>query len=142
MVSNPPEGFPQVSPYLLYEDVDAAVDWLVQTFGLDPKVRMPGPDGKTVHAELWMGSGVVMMGSPGGDYRNPRKRGGATVLIYLYVDDIDTHYEHSKQSGATIVREIADHFYGDRVYAAEDPEGHHWQFAQHIRDVTPEEMRP
>lgn len=76
MVSNPPEGFPQVTPYLLYEDVDAIVDWLVDVFGFTERYRMPGPDGKAQHAELQMGTGVVMMGNPGPDYKNPKHQGG------------------------------------------------------------------
>ncbi|HZU80111.1 MAG TPA: VOC family protein [Acidimicrobiales bacterium] len=141
-VKNPPEGFPQISPYLLYEDVDAAIDWLTGAFGLEQRVRMPKPDGKTMHAELGMGSGVVMMGSPGGGFRNPKHLGGATQLVYVYVEDVNTHYERAKAAGATILRELADQFYGDRNYTAEDPEGHQWTFTQHVRDIGPEDMHP
>ncbi len=141
MVQNPPEGFPQITPYLLYEDVDAAVDWLVRVFGFTEEVRMKGPDGKANHAEVRMGDGVVMMGNPGTDYLNPKRRGGATQLVYVYVDDVDKHYEAARAAGATVIREPADQFYGDRTYGAEDPEGHRWSFAQHVRDVAPEAMR-
>jgi uncharacterized glyoxalase superfamily protein PhnB len=103
---------------------------------------MPGPDGKTMHAELGMGPGIVMMGTPGSDYQNPKHLGGATQLVYVYVDDVDKHCEAAKAAGATIVRVIADQFYGDRTYTAEDPEGHQWSFCQHTRDVAPEDMHP
>ena len=82
MVHNPPEGFPVITPYLLYEDLDAAVDWLVGTFGLVEDVRMKGPDGRAIHAEIRHRGGVVMMGCPGPDYQNPKRRGGATQLVY------------------------------------------------------------
>jgi uncharacterized glyoxalase superfamily protein PhnB len=141
MVQNPPEGFPQITPYLLYEDVDAVVDWLVRVFGFTEEVRMKGPDGKANHAEVRMGDGVVMMGNPGTDYLNPKRRGGATQLVYVYVGDVDKHYEAARAAGATVIREPADQFYGDRTYGAEDPEGHRWSFAQHVRDVAPEAMR-
>lgn len=142
MVQNPPEGFPQITPYLLYEDVDASVDWLIEAFGFVERVRMPGPDGKAVHAEVSFGKGVVMMGNPGPDFQNPKGRGGATQLVYVYVDDVDGHFEKSKGAGARILREPADQFYGDRTYGAEDPEGHQWSFAQHVRDPSPEDMHP
>jgi PhnB protein len=142
MVQNPPEGFPQITPYLLYEDADASVDWLIATFGFTERVRMKGPDGKTNHAELGMGSGVVMMGNPGPDAKNPKHLGGATQLVYVYVDDVDKHYEASKAAGAKLLSEPTDQFYGDRTYGAEDPEGHQWSFAQHTRDVAPEDMHP
>jgi PhnB protein len=142
MVDNPPEGFPRVTPYLLYNDVDAALDFIVKAFGFEERVRMPGPDGKAMHAEAGIGDGVVMMGNPGADYRNPTALGGSTQLVYVYVDDVDAHCETARAAGATIVREPADQFYGDRTYGAEDPEGHQWSFSQHVRDVAPEDMHP
>lgn len=142
MVQNPPEGSPRITPYLLYEDVDAAIDWLVAAFGFTEHVRMKGSDGKANHAEVRLGDGVVMMGNPGPGYQNPRRRGGATQLVFVYVDDVDRHFEGAKAAGARILQEPADQFYGDRTYGAEDPEGHQWSFAQHIRDVAPEDMHP
>jgi len=141
MPQNPPEGFPRITPYLLYEDVDAALDWLVSAFGFTERMRMTDEGGKANHAEVAVGDGVVMMGRPGGEYRNPKHLGGTTQLIYVYVDDVDAHYERAKAAGARILREPADQFYGDRTYGAEDPEGHHWSFAEHVRDVSPEEMQ-
>jgi PhnB protein len=141
MAQNPPPDFPRITPYLLYEDVDAAVDWLISVVGFTERLRMKGPDGRANHAEVQLGDGVVMMGNPGSDYRNPKQRGGATQLLYVYVDDVEHHFEAAKAAGATILREPADQFYGDRTYGIEDPEGHHWSFAQHVRDVTPEDMQ-
>lgn len=102
---------------------------------------MKGPDGKANHGEVGLGDGVVMMGNPGPDYQNPKRRGGATQLIYVYIDDVNAHHEAAKAAGARILREPADQFYGDRTYTAEDPEGHQWSFAQHVRDVSAEDMR-
>jgi uncharacterized glyoxalase superfamily protein PhnB len=142
MVQNPPEGFPRIAPYLLYEDVDAAVEFLVTAFGFTREVRLAGPDGKAMHAEVRLGDGVVMMGRPGEDYRNPKHLGGVTQLVYVYVDDVDRHCETATAAGAKIILELADQFYGDRTYGAEDPEGHQWSFGQHVRDVAPEDMHP
>jgi uncharacterized glyoxalase superfamily protein PhnB len=142
MAQSPPEGFPRITPYLLYQDVDAALEWLTTTCGFTEDVRMPGPEGKAVHAEARLGDGVVMMGNPGPDYQNPKRRGGATQLVYVYVDDVDKHFETARAAGAHILNEPADQFYGDRTYGAEDPEGHQWSFAQHVRDVAPEDMHP
>jgi PhnB protein len=140
MPQNPPEGFPRITPYLLYQDVDAAVDWLISVAGFTERMRLKGPDGRANHAEVEMGEGVVMMGNPGPDYQNPKRRGGATQLVYVYVDDVDRHFERAKAAGATILRPPADQFYGDRTYGAEDPEGHQWSFAQHVRDPAPDEI--
>ena len=86
--------------------------------------------------------GVVMMGHPGPDYKNPKRLGGVTQMVYVYVDDVDKHFAVAKAAGAHILSEPADQFYGDRTYGAEDPEGHQWSFAQHVRDVAPEDMHP
>ena len=141
MPQNPPEGYPRVMPYLLYEDSDAALDFLTSAFGFTEKFRMTDDDGRVNHAEVELGDGVIMLGTPGSDYRNPKRLGGKTQSVYVYVDDVDAHYGKAKAAGAKIVREPEDQFYGDRNYGVEDPEGHEWYFGTHVRDVSPEEMQ-
>ena len=142
MPANPPENMPRITPYLLYEDVASALDWLAKAFGFQERMRLPGPDGKINHAEMELADGVIMMGCPGQEYQNPKRIGHVTQQLYVYVDDVDKHFEHAKGAGATILEEPQDQFYGDRRYGAEDPEGHHWYFSQHVRDVAPEDMKP
>jgi PhnB protein len=142
MPANPPENMPRITPYLYYKDVAAALDWLGRAFGFEERVRMPGPDGGIMHAEMECADGVIMLGCPGQDYRNPKQLGVSTVSLYVYVDDVDKHFRHAVESGAKIIEQPADQFYGDRRYGAEDPEGHVWHFATHVRDVAPEDMQP
>ncbi len=142
MPKNPPENMPRITPYLYYEDVATALDWLTSAFGFRERLRMPGPDGKITHGELELADSVIMMGSPGPDYQNPKTSGRVSQLVYVYVDDVDRHFDRAKGAGATILAEPEDQFYGDRRYWAEDLEGHHWNFAQHVRDVAPEDMKP
>ena len=141
MPANPPENMPRITAYLLYEDVDSALDWLAKTFGFQERMRLAGPDGKTNHAEMELADGVIMIGCPGPEYQNPKRIGHVTQQLYVYVDDVDKHFEHAKEAGATIFEEPQDQFYGDRRYGAEDLEGHHWSFAQHVRDVAPEDLK-
>jgi len=141
MPKNPPDNMPRITAYLLYHDVPAALDWLTKTFGFKEQSRMKGPDGVVSHGSIELGEGVVMMGRPDGVYKNPKELGGATQMLYVYVDQVDQHFERAKKAGAKILKVPEDQFYGDRRYAAEDPEGHHWYFAQHVKDVTPEEMK-
>lgn len=146
MPANPPGNMPRITSYLYYEDVAAALSWLARAFGFRERVRMPGLDGQIMHVEMQLADGVVMMGRPGPDYRNPKHLGAVThslyVYVYVYVDDVDAHFRRASDAGAKILEQPADQFYGDRRYGAEDPEGHHWYFAQHVRDVPPEEMKP
>jgi uncharacterized glyoxalase superfamily protein PhnB/drug/metabolite transporter (DMT)-like permease len=142
MPSNPPEGFPRITPYLLYEDCAAALDFLTKAFGFTEDVRMAGPDGKVNHAEVRLADGVVMMGMPGPDYQNPSRHGHVNATVYVYVDDVDKHFEQAKGAGAKIIFEPQDQFYGDRSYMAEDPQGQQWGFATNIKDFDPETMKP
>jgi uncharacterized glyoxalase superfamily protein PhnB len=142
MPSNPPDNMPRISPYLYYRDVAAALDWLARAFGLAERMRMPGPGGAIAHAEMELADGVVMLGCPSPDYRNPKQLGQSTQSLYVFVDDVDKHFRRAKEAGAKILDEPADQFYGDRRYGAEDLEGHVWYFAQHVRDVAPEDMKP
>ena len=135
MVQNPPEGSPRIAPYVLYEDVAAALDFLTTAFGFTEHLRIAGEDGTVRHAEVRLGDGEVMMGQPGPDYRSPHRTGHRSQMIHVYVDDVDAHFAHAKAAGATIVTEPEDQFYGDRRYSARDPEGHEWHFATHVKDV-------
>jgi PhnB protein len=141
MVQNPPEGYTRVSPYLYYERPAEALDWLTQAFGLTEKLRIPDEERGVAHAELELGGSVIMLGRPmDSAFRNPKNLGGVTSSIYAYVDDVDSHYAAARAAGATIERELQDQSYGDRQYAAIDPEGHVWYFSTHVKDVSPEEM--
>jgi len=142
MVKNPPENMPRITPYLLYEDVVGALEWLARAFGFRERLRLPGPDGAITHAEMELADGVIMIGHPGKEYQSPKRLGHVTQNVYVYVDDVDKHFERAQEAGATILAEPEDQFYGDRRYGAEDLEGHQWYFAQHTRDVPPDELKP
>jgi uncharacterized glyoxalase superfamily protein PhnB len=129
MTPNPPPGYPRISPYLNYEDTGAMLEWLARAFGLVERHTVRGSDGKVMHAEMELQDGVVMMGSPGGDFRNPKRLGATTHSLYVYVDALDAHCERARAAGAEIIEEPADQHYGDRRYGARDPEGHTWYFA-------------
>ncbi|MFN2509973.1 MAG: VOC family protein [Pyrinomonadaceae bacterium] len=89
-----------ITPYLLYEDVDAALKFLSKAFGFRRRVRpMRGPDGKINHAAMELGDGVIMMGYPGGGYRNPKRLRQSTQSLYVNVDDVDKHYQRAKKGG-------------------------------------------
>jgi uncharacterized glyoxalase superfamily protein PhnB len=139
MATNQPENTQRITIYLYYEDVAGALDWLSRAFGFHEQNRMSGPDGSVAHGAMTIGDAVIMMGDPGPDYQNPKRLGHVTQSLYVIVDNVDKHHEQAKQAGAKIIEEPKDQFYGDRRYGAEDIEGHHWYFAQHLRDVAPEE---
>ena len=130
-----------ISPYLLYEDVDAALAFLARAFGFEEVLRFAGEDGRVNHAEARLGEARVYLGDPttaGSEYRNPAALGAATVLVIVDgVDDVDALCERARAAGAQITEEPADQDYGARRFGATDPEGHKWFFSQTIADVEP-----
>jgi uncharacterized glyoxalase superfamily protein PhnB len=124
-----------VAPFLYYDDVAAALDWLCASFGCTERYRLEGPGGVVHHAELSFGGGVVMVGNVG-----PRNAGplptSARSGVYVFVDDVDAHCAGARSAGVQIVSEPVDLPFGDRMYLAVDLEGHEWYFAQHMRDVS------
>jgi len=128
-----------ITPYLLYEDVDAALGFLAKAFGFQEVLRYTGEEGYVNHAEMQIGDGKVYLGDPGDQYRNPKRLGQETVGIYVLVEDVDEHFQRAQAAGAEIKEEPADQEYGERRYTARDPEGQYWFFAQPTRAVAPEE---
>jgi uncharacterized glyoxalase superfamily protein PhnB len=130
-----------VTPYLLYEDCDAALDFLARAFGFEEVLRYTGEQGYVNHAEMKVGrEGRIYMGDPGDHYKSPKKLGQETCGIYVEVeDDVDELCERARAAGATITEEPVDQEYGHRRFTAEDLEGQVWYFARPIAQVSPEE---
>ena len=130
----------RITPYLLYEDVVGALNWLAQAFGFrEYGTRVSDPDGKVTHAAMELEGSIIMLGWPGPDYQNPQRLGAVTQSLYVRVEDVDKHFAQAREAGARILQAPEDMFYGDRCYGAADPEGHHWYFAQQVREVSAEE---
>lgn len=118
-------------PFLRYADAPAAIEWLCHTFGFVEGLNVPGPGGIVAHAELSLGSGVVMVGSMKDDtlgMKTPRELGAVNGGIYVFVEDVDAHYDRARGAGAEIVRELAETDHGSREYVARDLEDHLWGF--------------
>jgi uncharacterized glyoxalase superfamily protein PhnB len=122
---------PNIFPALRYRDANAAIEWLQRAFGFEQKACYRGADGEVNHAELALGTGIVMLGESrpegwlGGGKPDAR---ASTVSIYLVVPDPDAHHERARAAGAEIVRELTDEDYGSREYSARDLEGNLWSF--------------
>jgi len=127
-----------IAPYLFYEDVAAALDWLTRAFGFRERFRLTAPNGKVAHAELELAGAIVMLGNVGA--RNSARPSTVRASVYVYVDDVAAHCERARAAGATIVEPTSERPFGDRLDLATDPEGHEWYFAQRLRDVSVEEV--
>jgi PhnB protein len=119
---------PQIIPYLIYRDVGAALDFLCRAFGFQEEERHGTPSGG-MHGEASFHGQLVMLGQGGRQHSltTPKDVGAATMGVFIYLDDVDKHYETAKAAGAEIVHPPKDVDYG-RTYWANDPEGHPWFF--------------
>lgn len=140
-VIEPPR--PAFIPSVVYKDNRAALEWLQKAFGFEPSMVLTDSQDNIVHAEMSFGDGVVMIGSEYFSWtKSPTRVGGVnTQRIHVRLDKgIDEHCAQARAAGAKIVGEPSDQFYGDRTYSAQDPEGHHWTFAQAGKTVSVEDM--
>lgn len=120
-----------ITPYLLYEDGEAAVDFLTRALGFREVDRATGGAGG-LHVELESElGGRVFAGQPPAGFRSPAAV-GRTSLVYVLVPSVERHYELAKTEGAEIVEELVDTPFGHRRYTCRDPQGHEWSFAQVI----------
>jgi len=124
-----------VIPSLRYRDAPAAIEFLCNAFGFERHAVYEGPKNTIAHAQLTLGTGMIMLGSHPhegeyGKWMQPPAAPGRinTHGIYVIVDDADAHHARAKAAGAEIVMPLADKDHGGRDYTARDPEGYLWTF--------------
>jgi uncharacterized glyoxalase superfamily protein PhnB len=136
---------PDVYPRLAYLDELAAVDYLTRVFQFVEHREARMEFGGNYLCWLRLGTGVVMIGHANVDVHrihSPLDVGLTTVMMNVYVHDIDAHFAHAVAEGAVVTMELADAFYGERRYEATDPEGHRWHFGERFDDIRARGGRP
>jgi uncharacterized glyoxalase superfamily protein PhnB len=138
-----PEGMRTVTPHLVCAGAADAIEFYKRAFNAVEMGRMPGPEGKLVHALIRIGDSAVMLVDEFPDWGafGPKSLKGSPVTIHLYVEDVDATVQRAVAAGAKVTMPLDDTFWGDRYGKLEDPFGHHWSVATHVRDVSPEEMQ-
>jgi PhnB protein len=138
-----PDGYHTLTPYLIVQGAASALDYYKKAFGARELVRMPGPGGKVMHAEIRIGDSTIMLADefPEMGARSPQTLGGSAVGLMLYVEDVDASFDRAVAAGGKVQRPVKDQFYGDRSGTLADPFGHVWTISTHKEDVSPEEMR-
>jgi uncharacterized glyoxalase superfamily protein PhnB len=127
-----------VVPILVYEDVEAALDFLVRAFRFSERLRAHGPDGRVNHAQLNVDEGSIIIGRQGGPFRAP-SADHVSQFVHITVRDVDAHHAHAREQGAHVLEAPHDMPFGERQYTVRDPGGHWWTFSLHIADVAPAE---
>jgi PhnB protein len=137
-----PDNYPRVVPHLCVAAASAAIEFYRTVFDATERMRMPEPDGRIGHAELEIGTAVVMLSDefPDVGIKAPPTIGGTSITLTLYVTDVDDVFSRAIAAGAKPVRPVKDQFYGDRTATFEDPFGHRWNIATRIENVSVREM--
>jgi len=138
-----PEGMHTLTPHLVCAGAADAIEFYKKAFNATEMGRMPGPDGRLMHAMIRIGDSSLMLVDEMPEWHalGPKSLKGSPVTIHLYVEDVDACVKRAVAAGAKITMPVDDMFWGDRYGKLEDPFGHHWSVATHIRDVSPEEMK-
>ena len=142
-VSHVPKGYHTVTPGLAVRNADQAIEFYKSALGAKEKMRMPGPDGRVMHAELQIGDSHIMLGEENIQMNNPSPQSlnGSPVGLYIYVRDSDKVFDQAVQAGATVAMPMMDQFWGDRSGMITDPFGHKWWIATRKRNLSGKEMQ-
>lgn len=137
-----PPGMTSITPHLVCRGAAAAIDFYTKAFGAVEQARLPGSDGRLMHAFLIIGNAALMLVDeyPEQGAVSPLTLKGSPVTIHLYVEDVDATVAQAVAAGAQVLMPVADMFWGDRYGVLKDPFGHQWSVASHVRDVSPEEI--
>jgi uncharacterized glyoxalase superfamily protein PhnB len=138
-----PDGMHSVTPHLVCAGAADAIAFYKAAFNAVELSRLPGPGGKLMHGSVRIGDSTVMLTDEFPDHGSfgPKALKGSSVVIHLYVEDADAFVAHAAAAGAKVTMPVTDMFWGDRYGQLEDPFGHRWSVATHVRDVTPDEMQ-
>jgi len=124
----------RVIPILVYEDIAAAHDFLVEAFGFASGGIHRNPEGRAVHGEVRAGELVIWLHRVAEELKlaSARSLPAASSGLVVHVDDVDAHCKQARACGAQVESEPRDMPYGQREYGARDPEGHRWWFATQL----------
>jgi uncharacterized glyoxalase superfamily protein PhnB len=138
-----PDGYHSVQPQLVFQDCAKAIAFYQKAFGAREHMRMPGPGGKIMHAELQIGDSKVFMmdAMPGSAAEPPTAQRPSPVSVCLYVPDVDATWKTALAAGAKETMPLQDQFWGDRAGMLTDPFGYSWFVATHVTDMSEDEMR-
>lgn len=137
-----PSGMHTITPHLVCEGAAAAMAYYQQAFDAVETWRLPGPDGKIMHASMRIGDSTIMLVDdfPEHGSLGPKALKGSPVTLHLYVADVDAAYAQAIEAGGEAKMPPQDMFWGDRYGILIDPFGHSWALATHKQDLTTEEI--
>jgi PhnB protein len=124
-------------PHLVVKGAAAALDYYKAALGAVELCRMPGGDGRLMHAAVQIGESMLYLCDDfpeycGGVSRAPS--GPTPVTLHLSVPNVDAAIARAATAGATVTMPADDMFWGDRYGKVTDPFGHEWSFSHPLTE--------
>jgi PhnB protein len=137
-----PTGMHSVTPHLVCAGGADAIAFYIKAFGAVEVGRFAGPDGRLMHGCIRINGSSVMLVDEFAEHGSlsPKSLKGSPVTIHLYVEDADAFFAKAVAAGARAIMPVTEMFWGDRYGMIEDPFGHQWAIATHVRDVAYEDL--
>ena len=133
-----PEGLHSVTPQLNVDGAAEAIAFFQKAFGAEELMRAADPSGKKIwHATIRIGSSMLFVN----DVFPEMGSKPTEARLWLYLDGVDAAFKRATDAGAKVVMPVSDMFWGDRMGAVSDRWGNQWTLAQHMKDLSPEEMK-
>jgi PhnB protein len=138
-----PAGFHTLTPHLTVRNADKALEFYKNALGAEVLGAARMPDGRIMHAALRVGDSMLMLNEEMPEYGglSPQSLNGTGVTIHIYTDNVDEAFNRAVSAGAQVKMPLMDQFWGDRYGLVQDPFGHKWSLATHVKDLSPEEMQ-
>jgi PhnB protein len=132
-----------LAPHLVCAGAADAIEFYKKAFGAEEMIVLAGEDKKIMHAAVSINGAMVMLVDENRNYGllSPKALNGSPVIIHLNVPDVDRFFERAVAAGAKVIVPVEDMFWGDRYGQVEDPFGHRWSIATHLRDMDVDELK-
>jgi PhnB protein len=131
-----------ITAHIVVQGAESAAAFYRDAFGAEEIERIPTPDGRLMSVQLRIGESLLHLADefPEMGVLAPPSIGGTPVVLALAVTDADAVFAQALAAGAEVRQPLQDMFWGDRHGQLDDPFGHRWNVAQHLRDVPHDEV--
>ena len=138
-----PDGMHSITPHLVCAGAAQALEFYKKAFNATELSRIPGKDGKLMHASVQIGDSQLFLVDEFIEWGalSPKTLKGSSVTIHLSVDNVDAAVAQAVAAGAVVTMPVADMFWGARYGIVQDPFGHNWSIATQTSNPSPQEIQ-
>jgi PhnB protein len=131
-----------ITAHIVVQGAERAAAFYADAFGAEELRRIPTPDGRLMSVQLRIGDSELHLADefPEMGVLAPPTIGGTPVVLALDVADAEAAFAQAVAAGAEVLQPLGEMFWGDKHGRVEDPFGHRWNIAQHVRDVPHDEV--